>query len=311
MIQKPPRKVSLPRNPMPKSPPSGNDTDSSLDLRQTPQDARFRNRGYRKRRQVAGKRTRLDRSLDRQESSECSEGYLPDKGVGGSELTKGDHCYPEFDEELEEYEYPDDDEYAQAYATEPFPSTSYSSGKFESLDMTDNVDEMGFPKYDRLGHIRNPIYGSTLSNSSGTTTSTLTPNHTVGGSGSGGSAPPVKPQRHKKRPSVSRAFEAAAASDYHSRMYADESGNDTKGGLSDDVSEDSFAATYSAGLWQGNMAVVEASYQDFLSDNEPQLDEAGNLVECDLSRVFIPPPQSFMEDEPDEDAEEDGNGCEQ
>ena len=56
-------------------------------------------------------------------------------------------------------------------------------------------------------------------------------------------------------------------------MYADESGNDTKAGLSDDVSEDSFAATYSAGLWQGNMVIVEPPYSDFVSDAEGQLEE--------------------------------------
>ena len=233
MIQKPPRKVSLTKN-QAKSPPSGNDTDSSLDLRRTaaPPDPRFRNRGYRKKRQVAAKRTRLDRSLDRQESSECSEGYLPEVVKSGH--SEGSHCYPEFDEELEDY---DNDGYAQAYGHEHFASTSYSSGKFESLDMSDNVDEMGFPRYDRLGHIRSTHYGSNLSNSSGTTTSTLTPNHSAVAGGSG--LPPVKPQRHRKRPSVSKT------EDHHNPMYADESGNDTKAGLSDDVSEDSRDPNYS------------------------------------------------------------------
>lgn len=282
-----------------------------MDLRQTQPDPRFRNRGYRKKRQVAAKRTRMDRTFDRQESSECSEGYFPEIESGSSDLSKVEHCYPEFEEEDE---YPDDDECAQAYANEPYPSTSYSSGKFESLDMTDDVDEMGFPKYDRLGHIRNPLYGSNLSNSSGTTTSTLTPNRSALGAVGGGCAgtaasassasPPVKPQRHKKRPSVTKRSDNLAI------MYAEESGNEMKGGLSDDIaysSEDSYAATYSStGLWPGsNMMVVEPPpYPDFLSDNDQPADGLGaTSIDSELAGVFIPPPHNFME--PDEEEEEE------
>uniref|UniRef100_A0A182T4L8 Uncharacterized protein n=1 Tax=Anopheles maculatus TaxID=74869 RepID=A0A182T4L8_9DIPT len=100
-VQKPPRKSSLPRNFVPKSPPSGNDTDSSLDHRA--QDPKLRSRGYRKKRTVPLKKSRLDRPLEHQESSECSEGYFPEMESGSSDAVMMEHQhqrYPDFEEEL-------------------------------------------------------------------------------------------------------------------------------------------------------------------------------------------------------------------
>ncbi|XP_061402769.1 serine-rich adhesin for platelets-like [Musca vetustissima] len=157
LIQKPPRKGSISRTaPIIKSPPSGNDTDSSVDVRT--QDPKLRTRGYRKKRQITAKRVRSsERNLVEQESSECSEGYMPEMDSGGSDPSYRHSEYYEFDEELEEREQETDeyDDYPQ-YSGVAFSSTSSA---FESLDMTaDNVDEMGFPRYDRLSHITNPIY---------------------------------------------------------------------------------------------------------------------------------------------------------
>ncbi|KXJ76089.1 hypothetical protein RP20_CCG010387 [Aedes albopictus] len=259
-VQKPPRKTSLPRNMAPKSPPSGNDTDSSLDLRQ--QDPKLRSRGYRKKRTVPLKKTRLDnRPLEHQESSECSEGYFPEIESGSSDVIEHQyHRYPDFEEELEQlpedYEdetYHVEDERDSKNGGGVYPSASYSN-KFEGLDMTENVDEMGFPRYDRLGHITNPnLYKSD------------TP------------SPPVKPLRQRKR----QVKRDEVDTEYAGVQYTPESGScsETKAGLSDDVcysSEDSFAAAYQHALIGGAryQKNVEIPYPDFLSDYENESSSA-------------------------------------
>lgn len=266
LIQKPPRKGSISRAPIVKSPPSGNDTDSSVDVRA--QDPKLRTRGYRKKRQITAKRIRSsDRNLVEQESSECSEGYMPEMDSGGSDPSYR-HEYYEFDEELEEREQETDeyDDYPH-YSGVAFSSTSSA---FESLDMTDNVDEMGFPRYDRLSHITNPIYQQSLHHyqqhqqqqqrtSSSVTSTTPTScsrpapaNHPMPPP----SGQPIKPARTKKRQlkredSVMGSQQSSSpySSQYHGRSYCnpEESEFETKGGLSDDMansSEDSNNSFY-------------------------------------------------------------------
>lgn len=116
----------------------------------------MRSRGYRKKRQLPVKRMRANLTaaalLEQAESSECSEGYVPEVDSGSSEYSscQRDDQYLEFDEELERDQTDDYEDYPQY------------SGKFESLDMSDNVDEMGFPRYDRLSHITKPMYHQAL-----------------------------------------------------------------------------------------------------------------------------------------------------
>lgn len=282
-IQKPPRKISLPRNILPKSPPSGNDTDSSLDLH-----TKFKKPGYRKKRQPIAKKVRPDVPFETQESSECSEGYFPE--IHSSSSDNMDKKYPDFEEEPEplpeDFEEDDDGRYAADDSKiGSYPSTTYST-KFETLDMSENVDEMGFPKYDRLRHMTNPMYKS------------KTP------------SPPIKPMRHKKRQCKENdKYEH----EYYGVQYTPESGSgtETKAGLSDDVycsSEDSFATSF-LGPSAHYKKNVEIPYPDFLSDceNDPiDLPQptcsyrntcSSNYQEYDIKNI---PPPIF-----DEESEED------
>lgn len=242
VISKPPRKPSLPKT-LPSQ--SSNDTDSSLDFRQSDP---ARNRGYRKKKQIPStKKIKIDKPSDQLESSECSEGYFPDIHSSSSDNAKAER-YPDFEEEpdiipeeCDDYHYKIDNSKIGSY-----PSTSTST-KFETLDLSENVDEMGFPRYDRLRNMTNP------------------PTY----------KPPAKPVRQKKKiQGKNEKFDNYAGVHYGQDSG---SGTETKAGLSDDVyysSEDSFAAAFinqkqqSAGHYVKN---VELPYPDFLSDyeNEP------------------------------------------
>jgi FERM, RhoGEF and pleckstrin domain protein 2 len=267
VLQKPPRKGSITRSTsVPKSPPSGNDTDSSLDFRQ--QDPKFRTRGYRKRRQIPAKKSRFENvTLEHQESSECSEGYFPeiDSGSSESRMEYGEARYPDFEEEMEPL--PEDYEDEKYKHGSSYPSTSYST-KFESFDMSENVDEMGFPKYDRLGHITNPMMYSS-GQASGSSTG-ATP------------VPPAKPVRQKKKglkredSVVGKQFSQFDQTPYTPESGESGSGTETKAGLSDEIcysSEDSFAAAFAGYAATAKYVQnIEIPYPDFLSDYENEFE---------------------------------------
>lgn len=239
VAHKPPRKPNVPVKVLQTQ--SSNDTDSSVDVMNNDPS---RMRAYRKKKQIPStKRIRIDRPIE-QESSENSEGYHPaDVHSSSSDNAR---MYPDFQEEPENL--PDDyeDDYNQKVEhckIASYPSTS-TSAKFETLDLTENVDEMGFPRYDRLRNMTNPPMSSFK--------------------------PPVKPARSKKKSPHSKL------TDEHYQGGQDSgSGSESKGGLSDDVyysSEDSFVAAYNkqqtqqaAGCYVKN---VELPYPDFLSDYE-------------------------------------------
>lgn len=332
LVQKPPRKpasqlsagaiaTSL------KSPPSGNDTDSSLDVRG--QEAKMRSRGYRKKRQLPAKRIRANMTaaalLEQAESSECSEGYLPEVDSGSSEYSscQRDDQYLEFDEELER-EHEQSDEY------DDYPQYG---GKFESLDMSDNVDEMGFPRYDRLGHITKPIYHqSMVAERPSVVQVPAAANHPMPPA----TGQPVKPARTKKRQLKREDSMAAGTSGcssgapavqpYHGRSYCnpEESEYETRGGgLSDELansSEDSCsgfgeggagAASESGTIRRGVVPRAEGQdpmppagvqvrqelpYPDFLSDYETEPIEYERYA-CGLDIRVDPPPKFHDSDE--------------
>jgi FERM, RhoGEF and pleckstrin domain protein 2 len=126
---------------------------------------------------------------------------------------------------------PDDcEEYGGYKIDGSFPTTS---SKFETLDLSENVDEMGFPRYDRLRQIVN--------------------------------MPPQKPARQKKKTQV-RGYNPSV----HCYGQDSGSGTETKAGLSDDVygsSEDSFAAAFNKHKHNvHSYKNIELPYPDFLSD---------------------------------------------
>lgn len=287
-IQKPPRKSSIPPRIQSKSPPSSNDTDSSVDFRQNDPANKFRNRGYRKKKQIPStKKVRMDQKFfENQESSECSEGYFPEINSSSSDNAKMDRKYPDFEEEPEMLPDECEDYSFQQLGNSKvssYPSTSHST-KFETLDMSENVDEMGFPKYDRLRNMTNPSPYK----------------------------PPAKPIRQKKKAQTSS--KEKYETEYAGVQYTPESGSgtETKAGLSDDVyysSEDSFAASFilhnSAHQYSRN---VELPYPDFLSDyeNEPGQSCSYQRGSNDSEKSFddsysIVPPPIYGEDSEDED----------
>lgn len=166
VIQKPPRKGTFARL---KSPSSGNETDSSVDFRMDP---KMRTRGMRKKRQLANvRRGKMPTSpvIEQESSAESSD------------MSKEQHSFQEY---YEDDFY--DDNNTDVESAYPYPS---SSMRFESLDMShENVDEMGYPKYDRLSHITDPLYKPQVATK---------PSHLQSPSGS--SHPPEKPMRQKKR----------------------------------------------------------------------------------------------------------------
>jgi len=329
LLQKPPRKGAsqLSAGAMAtslKSPPSGNDTDSSLDVRG--QEAKMRSRGYRKKRQLPAKRMRANMTaaalLEQAESSECSEGYVPEVDSGSSEYSscQRDDQYLEFDEELER-----DQEQTDEYDDYP-----QYSGKFESLDMSDNVDEMGFPRYDRLSHITKPMYHQALVMDRPNPVQVPAPdNHPMPPV----TGQPVKPARTKKRQLKREDSTAASTSGfsggvpqvrpYHGRSYCnpEESEYETRGGgLSDELansSEDScsgFGGEAGAsgsgtirrgapkGVAQdknqgmGPQARQVLPYPDFLSDYESEPIEYERYA-CGLDIRVDPPPKFHDSDE--------------
>lgn len=307
VIQKPPRKGSIPKNIMPKSPPSGNDTDSSLDFRQ--QDPKFRTRGYRKRKQVPAKRSRMDHTLEQQESSECSEGYFPEIDSGSSDMSK-ELKYPDFEEEPEllpeDFEEEESD-YNMSNnnrdnninksgssssagissstiggGAAAYPGVAFSN-KFEGLDMSENVDEMGFPRYDRLGHITNPLYQQQQQQHQKSQPQHQQLQHHLLESSP---SPPIKPARQRKRQLKREESIVGKESpqydvEYRGVQYTPESGSgtETRAGLSDDIcysSEDSFAAGY-VGPSLRYHKNVEIPYPDFLSDYENEQAKASYI----------------------------------
>lgn len=168
LIQKPPRKSTFSRL---KSPSSGNETDSSVDFRNDP---KMRTRGIRKKRQMANvKRGKIPTSpvIEQESSAESSD------------MSKEHSSFQEYYEEI------DDDYYNERRDVQSRYPYASASMRFESLDMShDNVDEMGFPKYDRLSHITDPLYKPQVA---------IKPAHLHSPSGS--SQPPEKPLRQKKR----------------------------------------------------------------------------------------------------------------
>lgn len=250
IIHKPPRKPNVPTKTLQTQ--SSNDTDSSVDVMMNDPS---RIRAYRKKKQIPStKRIRIDRPIE-QESSENSEGYHP-ADVQSSSSCENARMYPDFEEEPENLPEDYEDDYNQKVEHSKiasYPSTS-SSAKFETLDLTENVDEMGFPRYDRLRNMTNPPMSSFK--------------------------PPVKPARTKKK------MQAKLAGVHYQSGQESGSGSESKGGLSDDVyysSEDSFVAAYNkqqsqqtAGHYVKN---VELPYPDFLSDYE----ESGGKKSNDAS----------------------------
>lgn len=326
LLQKPPRKTATQLSAGAvaaslKSPPSGNDTDSSLDVRG--QEAKMRSRGYRKKRQLPVKRMRANLTaaalLEQAESSECSEGYVPEVDSGSSEYSscQRDDQYLEFDEELERDQTDDYEDYPQY------------SGKFESLDMSDNVDEMGFPRYDRLSHITKPMYHQALVMERPNPVQLPAPaNHPMPPA----TGQPVKPARTKKRQFKREDSTAAGTSGhstaapqvrpYHGRSYCnpEESEYETRGGgLSDELansSEDSCigfggdtgasgsgtirrGTTKGAGQDQEQGTGGQARhvpYPDFLSDYESEPIEYERYA-CGLDIRVDPPPKFHDSDE--------------
>ncbi|XP_055690666.1 uncharacterized protein LOC129794082 [Lutzomyia longipalpis] len=261
-LQKPPRKSSIPRNATPKSPSSGNDTDSSVDFRQQ-QDPKLRTRGYRKRKQVPAKRTRLDRvPLEQQESSECSEGCFQEVDSGSSDMSRREYCeheYIQYVEEEPEQGLPEEEE-EEDVRYESYPGPSFSA-RFESLDMTEgNVDEMGFPKYDRLGHITKPMYRQQ---------ETPSPS----------SMPPIKPQRQRKRGLKREDSTAVASTSAESLTNRRRPDYITEGSQEMSFPEDIFYSSEYGGIEYAGFSTqihvqrkVELPYPDFLSDQEEILD---------------------------------------
>lgn len=204
-IAKPPRKTVMPRNFLPKSPPSGNDTDSSLDFIQQKTRDPVR-RGYRRRRQPPPRRRAERISTTNRREMESSEEYFPEIESGSSDFADRLQ-YPDFDEEQEV-----DNDYQQK---EYYPN--YNNGGFEELDMsTSNVDEMGFPRYDRLRSL-------------------------------GYAKLDAKPPRSSKKRQYKREDSVAVGSGYPHIEYT----SDAQGaGLSDDLcgsSEDSFSHHFAPG----------------------------------------------------------------
>jgi FERM/RhoGEF/pleckstrin domain protein 2 len=176
----------------------------------------------------------MDRAMEQHESSEYSD--IPDIHSSSSDNARR---YPDFEEEPEDI--PEDCEAYGFKIDSSFPSTS---NKFETLDMSENVDEMGFPRYDRLRQVSN--------------------------------LPPQKPARQKKKSQPKVA--------YPSVHMSSGSGTETKAGLSDDVycsSEDSFAAGFVICQTQttsNSYKNVELPYPDFLSDYDDNDGASGSNV---------------------------------
>jgi FERM, RhoGEF and pleckstrin domain protein 2 len=246
-IHKPPRKPTMTVKTLQTQ--SSNDTDSSLDVMANDPS---RIRAYRRKKQIPStKRIKIDRPTEL-ESSENSEGYH--QNSSGSETAK---MYPDFEEEPENIpeDYEDYNYRIESSNVASYPSTS-TSAKFETLDLSENVDEMGFPRYDRLRNMTNPP----------TAMSSF--------------KPPIKPVRAKKKGKIAGVHYGGQDSG---------SGSESKGGLSDDVcysSEDSFVAAYNkqkvqqaAGHYVKN---VELPYPDFLSDCEESGKRSNNESEKSL-----------------------------
>lgn len=251
-ILKPPRKTSIPKTLQTQS---SNDTDSSMDFQAQVE----RNRGYRKKKQIPStKRIKMDRTTEQQESSEYSD--IPDVHSSSSDNAKR---YSYFEEEPENLPEDCDD-----YGFKIEDQFASSSSKFETLDMSENVDEMGFPRYDRLRHMATNL-------------------------------PPQKPMRQKKK--------TTSKTNYPNVHYGHDSGSnsETKAGLSDDVyysSEDSFAAGFmdQKPSTSNTYRNIELPYPDFLSDN----DEINEATMAAAAAVAYSQQQESFDSEEDEEASE-------
>ncbi|XP_077295200.1 uncharacterized protein LOC143917487, partial [Arctopsyche grandis] len=175
------KKSILMRNLSMKSPPSGNDTDSSLDLMHDPKE---RIRSYRRRRQVSTKKIKMEKDKsdlkDSAESSECSEGYIPEIESGSSEMSKTDYqeCQRniDYDENQEAYDdiyakipnigfdepYPQFEEADQRFRglDERFPNVEAFTPVYEGFGASADEDEMGYPRFNRHGRLRHPYLDS-------------------------------------------------------------------------------------------------------------------------------------------------------
>lgn len=182
------KKSLLVRNISLKSPPSGNDTDSSLDVIRDP---RERMKTFRRKKQVTGARKRpekiqdvleedstksqcssesdkahqgvkylaVDETLRRMESSECSDSYQPEVESGSSEMSKGDGRHSDIQEEASYSEDEGLEDYvkykSENYEAKQFP-ISITPVQFQGFGSSADEDEMGFPRFDRLGRLRHP-----------------------------------------------------------------------------------------------------------------------------------------------------------
>ncbi|GBP18509.1 hypothetical protein EVAR_12970_1 [Eumeta japonica] len=190
-LKVPVKKSILTRNVSMKSPPSGNDTDSSLDVIR---DSRERMKTFRRKKQVTGTRKRqekihdvleedttksqcssesdklqgakflsVDDSIRRMESSECSDSYLPEIESGSSEMSKGDSKHYDNQEPVSYSEDDDHGDYANykndTYEGQQFP-ISITPAQFQGFGSSADEDEMGFPRFDRLGRLRHPYLDS-------------------------------------------------------------------------------------------------------------------------------------------------------
>lgn len=242
VVQKPPRR---PINLKTLISQSSNDTDSSLDFRQNDQ-ARNRAPGCRKKKQIPiTKRTRKDYETEYLGSSECSEGYFPDITSSSSDNAKGGNKYPDLEEETDTVlDNCDDYSYHDSKVTS-YPSTTCSTTKFETLDLSEYTDGM-LPKCDRLRHATyQPIY-----------------------------MPPTKPLRQRKKiqGKTDKLDTNNVSVHYGQDKLSDGSGTEIKADLSDICysSGDSYAASFNnqeqqtAGHYFKNGELL--GFSEFLTD---------------------------------------------
>ncbi|CAK1548730.1 unnamed protein product [Leptosia nina] len=183
-LKAPVKKTLLVRNISLKSPPSGNDTDSSLDVIRDP---RERMKTFRRKKQVTTARRRQEKIQDvleedstksqcssesdkfksgtflavddtfrRMDSSECSDSYVPEVESGSSEMSKADAHEVSCSDDEAQHEYVD----YKTSAYEQNFSVNIAPVQFQGFGSSADEDEMGFPRFDRLGRLRHPYLDS-------------------------------------------------------------------------------------------------------------------------------------------------------
>ncbi|CAG5026966.1 unnamed protein product [Parnassius apollo] len=191
-LKAPVKKSLLVRNISLKSPPSGNDTDSSLDVIRDPKE---RMKTFRRKKPVTSARKRhekiqdvleedstksqyssesdklqggvyltVEENLRRIESSECSDSYLPEVESGSSEMSKGDSQNYDIRESVSYSEDDEQTDIAAKYKTKNYEPHKFPINitpvKFQGFGSSADEDEMGFPRFDRLGRLRHPYLDS-------------------------------------------------------------------------------------------------------------------------------------------------------